>query len=135
NAASATPAALVRVNQVGYPASASKRAYLMTGADATGATFTVKSASNATVFTGTVGAKLGAWNHPYLFVHPIDFGAVTAAGTYTIALGGSFAATSPAFKIDTGQNVYAQALSNALAFYQTERDGASYIPNANGLRT
>ncbi len=135
NAARATPAALVRVNQVGYPAGASKRAYLMAGADATGAAFTVRNASNAIVFTGTVGAKLGSWNHPYLFVHPIDFGVVTAAGTYTIALSGSFAATSPAFKIDTGQNVYAQALANALSFYQTERDGANYVPGANGLRT
>jgi endoglucanase len=125
----------VRVNQVGYPTSASKRAYVMAGADAAGATFVVRNASNATVFSGTVGPKLGSWSRAYSFVHPIDFGSVTTAGTYTIAVSGAVAAASPQFKIDSGQNVYGEVLANALAFYQTERDGANYVPNANGLRT
>ena len=30
----------------------------------------------------------------------------------------------------TPEQVYGQALSNALSFYQTERDGPDYIPNA-----
>ena len=41
-AAPATNAAFVRVNQVGYPAAASKRAYLMSTAAETGATFSIR---------------------------------------------------------------------------------------------
>jgi endoglucanase len=130
--AALTAASAVRVNQVGYLSASSKRAYLMSASDATGAAFTVRNASNVVVFSATVGAKLGAWSRSYGFVHPIDFGTVTTAGTYTIAVAG---VASPAFKIDTGANVYGQALSNALSFYQTERDGPNYIANANGLRT
>jgi endoglucanase len=133
-ASGAAAAAFVRVNQVGYPAGASKRAYLMSSGDATGAAFTVRNASNAVVFSGTVGAKLGAWSHAYGYVHPLDFSSVATAGTYTIAVAAP-AAVSPSFKIDSGANVYAQALSNALTFYQTERDGPNYIAGANGLRT
>jgi endoglucanase len=132
----ASPAALsatsgqVRVNQVGYPAAAAKRAYLMTSSDGTGVAFAVKNSAGATVFSGTVGASLGSWNRAYGFVHPLDFDSVSTAGTYTIDVGGS---VSPPFRIDTGQNVYNEALANALSFYQTERDGPSFI--ANALRT
>ena len=44
----------VRVNLVGYAATATKRAYLMSGAVETGATFAVKSGST-TVLSGPVG--------------------------------------------------------------------------------
>ena len=40
--------AFVRVNQVGYPASATKRAYLMSSVNQAGATFTVQSTTGAT---------------------------------------------------------------------------------------
>jgi len=93
----------------------------------------VKNASGATVATGTAGASLGSWSQTYSFVHPLDFDAVGAAGTYTISATGPVAATSPSFRIDAGANVYSSALGNALFFYQTERDGPNYIPNE--LRT
>jgi endoglucanase len=125
-----TDAVVVRVNQVGYPASATKRAYVMSTASEAGVAFSVKNASGAVVYTGTVGASLGAWSNAYGFVQPVDFDAITTAGTYTISVG---AATSPAFKIDTGQNVYTTPLANGLFFYQSERDGPNYVPNA--LRT
>ena len=57
--------AFVRVNQVGYPTTASKRAYLMASADAeTGATFAVRAAPR-TVFSAPVGAQLGSWSTAY----------------------------------------------------------------------
>jgi hypothetical protein len=31
--------------------------------------------------------------------------------------------------VDTPANLYAAALSNALAFYQNQRDGADFIPS------
>jgi endoglucanase len=132
-AQSAVSSAFVRVNQVGYPSSASKRAYLMSSVDETGATFAVRSSSGATVFTATVGASVGSWSQTYGFVHALDFDGVMTAGTYTVEVTGPVAASSPSFSIDTGANVYRGALANALSFYQTERDGPDYVPNA--LRT
>jgi endoglucanase len=55
------------------------------------------------------------------------------AGTYSIAVTGPVAASSPSFKIDTGANLYGPALANSLFFYQNERDGPNYI--ASSLRT
>ncbi len=120
--------AFVRVNQVGYPAAASKRAYLMSTVDEAGATFSV---SNGTisVYSASIGASLGAWSGTYSFVYALDFGTVTAAGTYTISVSGPAPASSPSFSINTGQNVYGAAIANARSFYQTERDGPNFIPN------
>jgi endoglucanase len=132
--AAPTPnAAFVRVNQVGYPTGGSKRAYLMSTAPETGATFSVKDASGATVLSAPVGASLGAWSNSFKNVYALDFNTVTTSGSYTISVSGPVAATSPSFRIDTGTNVYAGPLANALAFYQTERDGPNFIPSA--LRT
>ncbi len=132
-APSPPPTAFVRVNQVGYPAVAPKRAYLMSSAAQTGATFSVKT-GNTTVFTAAIGDNLGSWSRDYGFVYALNFDSVATAGTYTISVsGGPAAATSPSFAIGSGQNVYATALANALSFYQTERDGPNFI--ANALRT
>ena len=122
--------AFVRVNQVGYTATASKRAYLMTSGIETGATFSVKNTGGTTVYSAPIGANLGTWSTTYPDVYALDFGSVTAPGTYTIAVSGPITASSPGFPIDTATNVYSGALSNALSFYQNERDGANYIPSA-----
>ncbi|MFL5624735.1 MAG: cellulase N-terminal Ig-like domain-containing protein, partial [Ktedonobacteraceae bacterium] len=132
-ARAATGSAFVRVNQVGYATTASKRAYLMASGVETGATFSVKNASGATVYSAPIGANLGSWSTSYPDVYALDFGSVTTAGTYTIVASGPIAGSSPSFTIGTAANVYAGALSNALSFYQNERDGANYI--SSGLRT
>jgi endoglucanase len=131
--APAPTAAFVRVNQVGYPATASKRAYLMATVAETGATFSVQDSTGRTVFSAPIGANLGSWSSTYSHVYALDFDAVTATGTYTISVSGPVPATSPGFRIDVGANLYATPLANALSFYQTERDGPDFIPNA--LRT
>jgi endoglucanase len=131
--APAPPSAFVRVNQVGYPLTASKRAYLMASVAETGATFSVRNASGDPVFSAPIGANLGSWSSTYSNVYALDFDAVTTAGSYTISVSGPVPATSPSFRIDTGANVYGTPLANALSFYQTERDGPDFIPNA--LRT
>jgi endoglucanase len=132
--AAPTPsAAFVRVNQVGYPLTASKRAYLMASVVETGATFSVRNASGAPVFSAPIGANLGSWSSTYSNVYALDFNAVATPGSYTISVSGPVPATSPSFKIDTGTNVYATPLANAVSFYQTDRDGPDFIPN--DLRT
>jgi endoglucanase len=129
-----TGSAFVRVNQVGYPSSAPKRAYLMSSADETGATFSVKDSGGSTVFSGPIGSLLGSWNGTYAFVYALDLDSVTSSGTYTISVTGPVpAGPSPAFKIDTGVNVYSTALANSLFFYRNERDGPDFIHTA--LRT
>ena len=132
-ATSAATDAYVRVNQVGYPINASKRAYLLASAAETGATFAVRNASGTAVLSGPVGASLRSWSRAYGFVYPIDFGAIATAGSYTITVAGPIAASSPTFRIDIGANVYRSPLANALSFYRNERDGPSFVPSA--LRT
>jgi endoglucanase len=124
--------AFIRVNQVGYVGNSSKRAYLMASAAETGATFAVKNSGGTTVYSASVGTNLGAWG-TFNSVYALDFDSVTTAGTYTISVASPIAAASPAFKIDTGANLYATPLANALFYYETSRDGPNYIPNA--LRT
>jgi len=131
--APAPATAFVRVNQVGYPLAASKRAYLMASGAETGASFSVRNAAGTIVFSGPVGANLGSWSSAYPGVFALDFDSVSAAGTYTISVAGPIPATSPSFRIDSGAGVYGGALENALAFYQTERDGPNFITSP--LRT
>src|SRR5262249_59358852 len=119
----AASSAFVRVNQVGYPAAGSKRAYLMASADETGATFSVKDSTGATVYRAPVGATVGSWGNTFKSVYGLDFDAVAAAGSYTIAVSGPVPATSPSFRIDTGPSLYAGPLANALSFYHTTRNG------------
>jgi endoglucanase len=134
-AAKATPAGYVRVNQVGYPDAASKRAYYMTGVASPSATFSVRDAAGTAVLSGTVGPSLGSWSSAFGFVYPLDFSALAAPGRYTIAVsaGGSPPAVSPAFDVGAGHEVYGPALRNTLRFYQNERDGWAFVPSS--LRT
>jgi endoglucanase len=126
--------AFVRVNEVGYVSGGSKRAYLMSSAAETGATFTIKNSSGTTVSGPTaIGANLGSWSNGFPDVYALDFDAFTTAGTYTISVSGPIAASSPSFTIDSGTNVYSGALSNSLFFYQNERDGSNFV--ATPLRT
>ncbi len=128
----AAQGAFVRVNQVGYPMNATKRAYLMSSTAETGGTFNVLNSSGTSVYFAAIGAQLGSWGS-FANVYALDFDAVTTSGTYTIAIHGPVAATSPSFAIDLAANLYADPLANSLYFYQNERDGANFI--STQLRT
>src|SRR5215472_15686345 len=134
SARAAAGTAFVRVNQLGYAGgSQAKRAYLMASAAEAGATFSVTNPSGTTVYSAPIGVNLGKWSAGYPDVYALDFPSVTAAGTYTICVTGPIPAQSPPFRIDTPTHVYSGAIANSLFFYQTERDGPGFIPNA--LRT
>src|SRR5580700_10616285 len=69
----------IRVNQIGYEAGLSARAYLMTSSVVSSVSYAVKNSAGSTVASGSVGATLGTWGS--FSVYPIDF-TLSAADTY-----------------------------------------------------
>ena len=130
--ARATAQNFIRVHQTGYVASAPKRAYLMTSTPSAGASFSVLNSSGSPVFSAAIGADQGAWGS-FAHVFALDFDSVSAAGSYTVSVSGAISASSPAFRIDTGANLYSTPLANTLFYYENERDGVNFI--ATPLRT
>ncbi len=128
--------AYVRVSQVGYEAGSPPfRAYLMSTAAETGATFTVLNSGGQQVYSAPIGALLGTWSNSATLtysVYALDF-TVAAGDGYTISVAGPIAALSPVFPVEDPATLYSGLLLNTLFFYETERDGPNYIPNA--LRT
>ena len=132
-AAAAAQSAYVRVTQVGYEAASPPfRAYLMSTVPETGATFAVLNPAGTTVYSGSIGALLGTWSNSATLtysVYALDF-TVPAGNGYTISVTGPVGATSPVFPVGDPGVLYPGLLLNTLFFYETERDGPNYIPNA-----
>ncbi|MGA2737484.1 MAG: glycoside hydrolase family 9 protein [Bryobacteraceae bacterium] len=128
--------AYVRVSQVGYEAGSPPfRAYLMSTAAETGATFNVLTAGGQTQYTAPIGALLGTWSNSATLtysVYALDF-TVPAGNGYSISVTGPVTAVSPVFPVEDPTTLYSGLLLNTKFFYETERDGPNYIPNA--LRT
>jgi endoglucanase len=120
----------IRVNQIGYEAGLSARAYLMTTKAVPSATFTVKDSGGKVIVSGAAGAKLGTWGK--YTVYPIDF-TLSKADTYTLSVSSEVAAPPAIFHVDSPANLYSTPLANNLSFYENERDGADFIPSP--LRT
>jgi endoglucanase len=135
-ASSAASSAYVRVTQVGYEAANPPfQAYLMSTVSESGATFSVINSEGSTVYSGAIGALLGNWSNSKkltYYVYSLSF-AVPGGDIYTISVAGPVAATSPKFAVNTPDVLYPGLLLNTLWFYETDRDGPDYIPNA--LRT
>lgn len=128
--ARATESAMVRVNQLGYEMGTASRAYLMTPGSQSKSSFQVVRSDGTAVFSSHVGSQSAKWGS--FKVYALDF-IVDTPGTYTITVAGTFRATSLSFRIATARELYSQALTNALSFYQSQRDGADFIPSP--LRT
>ncbi|MBO3745457.1 glycoside hydrolase family 9 protein [Streptosporangiaceae bacterium NEAU-GS5] len=110
----------IRVDQVGYGSDEAKHAYFMTGAaGATG--FTVVDAHGKTVLSSAAGPDRGSWNASYPHVFDLDFGSLTAPGTYRIKVGKT---TSPAFTIAPPLR---RTAGLAVRFFQSQRDGADVV--------
>src|SRR5262249_2997056 len=128
------PAAVFRVNQIGYPSAATKLAALMTRSSRAGAGWVLVSRHPCRVVaSGITRTNLGSWSHRYPAVWAITFSVVQPAGPYRLALTAHPATVSPWFRIGPASSLYARAVANALSFYQNERDGPDFIPSA--LRT
>jgi endoglucanase len=122
--------AYVRVNLAGYESGYPIRAYLMATGSESGAKFTVKNSDGESFYSAPMGSGLGAWSS--YTVYPLDF-TLSTPGIYVIMVTGPIPATSPSFKVDMPSNLYSGPLTNALSFFQNQRDGEEYIPSA--LRT
>jgi endoglucanase len=125
--------AYVRVSQVGYEAhNAPFQAYLMSTETEAGATFTVINSEGVTAYCGSIGESLGTWSNSKTLqydVYPLNF-TVPGGDIYAISVAGPVAASSPNFAVDTPGVLYPGLLLNTLWFYETDRDGPNYIPNA-----
>jgi endoglucanase len=126
-AAETADAAYVRVDQVGYVSSAHKRAFLLAGGSAAGATFSVRDASGTTVYSAAVGPRAGSWSARFPNVYRLDFDAVGAPGTYTIVVSGPARALSPSFRIDAPAGLFAPMIADARLFFAAQRDGRDVI--------
>jgi endoglucanase len=107
----------------------------MSTASESGGTFQVVNSEGARVYSGPVGTLLGTWSHSKTKtydVYALDF-SVPGGNLYTISVAGPVAASSPQFAVDSPDVLYSGLLLNTLFFYETERDGANFIPNE--LRT
>ena len=125
--------AYVRVSQVGYETGKGPfRAYLMSTAAENGATFKVLNSKGTAKYVGNVGSPIGTWSHSKAVsysVYAIDF-TVSGGDLYKISISGPAAASSASFAVDCPNKLYSGLLLNTLFFYETERDGANFIPNA-----
>ena len=131
--AATTAAPQVRVDQIGYPSTSAKTAYLMSAGSCSGSPFSVRTTGGTLVYTGTAGASQGRWNTRYKYVCPLSFDAVSGSGTYTVAAGPGMTAISPVFSIAPASSLWTGGLTNSVSFYEAEQDGANYVPSA--LRT
>lgn len=129
------PAAAIRVDQVGYPASAVKQAEIMTKSKPAHALHwvVVRAGSCAVAASGLARPGLGAWSKRYGWVWGAGFSGVHAPGRYRVGILNDPSAASPWFPVGPAAQLYAKPLANALYFYQNERDGPDFIHTA--LRT
>ncbi len=125
--------AYVRVSQIGYEAGEGvHRAYLMSSDIEKNAAFRVVNREGKTVYGAAVGAVTGSWSNSKAVqyrIYALDFKA-PGCGLYSIEVSGSLAARSPLFAVDTPEKLYPGLLLNTRFFYETQRDGPNYKPNA-----
>jgi endoglucanase len=137
-AAKPAPAQVIRVDQVGYPATGQKLAEIMTRSrHAKGTAWELLSRGIYGACTvaarGVASKNLGSWSATYPAVWAVNFSAIHHPGTYRLALTAHPKVVSPWFRIAGPQSLYRKPLANALSFYQNERDGPDFI--ASKLRT
>jgi endoglucanase len=127
------PAAVIRVDQVGYPSAAPKLAEIMTTSLRAGVGWELIRSNCTVVASGVTSRDLGSWSKRYPAVWAVPFSEVQRPGRYRLALTADPAVVSPWFRIGQPSRLYRAALANALSFYQNERDGPDFI--RSGLRT
>jgi endoglucanase len=120
--AQARPTVHFRFNQLGYPASASKRLEAITSGPLVSRRFTVIGAGGRVVLRGRATGPV-RWNRHYL-VYTLDLSGLRAPGSYRVRFAG---ARSPALRVAAAATLYKPLTAFALNFLQSQRDGPEVI--------
>jgi endoglucanase len=112
----------VRVNQVGYPTSGPKYAFVMLARPVSSVSFEVTTPYGV-AYQGRSSDDVGSWNSAYRAVYQLSFSAVQTPGVYQVGVTSPVAAVSPSFVIGSGPQLYGQLVDNAVQYYASERDG------------
>jgi endoglucanase len=116
--------AFLRVDQVGYPPAAPKRALLMSSRPARSA-FRVVDAAGQTVLSGRAGRRLDGWSAAFPYVYALVLDRLTRPGTYRVVAAG---VTSPPFAVEPAGDLYVPLLRNAVAYFRAHRAGPGGDP-------
>jgi hypothetical protein len=79
-------------------------------------------------YQGTSTDDVGSWNSAYRAVYQLSFSQVSAPGVYQVKVLSPAAASSPAFVIGDGTQLYRQLVDNAAQYFTSERDGPDVDP-------
>jgi endoglucanase len=120
--ATATVSPQVRVNQVGYPSSGPKVAFVMLAKPVSKVSFEIITPYGV-AYRGTSADDVGPWNSAYRAVYQLNFSGVNTPGRYQVKVLFPAAAVSPTFIIGSGSQLYGQLVDNAVQYYTSERDG------------
>ncbi|HYB15926.1 MAG TPA: glycoside hydrolase family 9 protein, partial [Streptosporangiaceae bacterium] len=118
----------VRVNQVGYPSSGPKVAFVMLTRPVSKVSFEIL-APYGVAYSGTSADDVGSWNSAYRAVYQLDFSAVNTPGQYQVKVLSPATAVSPPFVIGSSAQLYQQLVDNAVQYYTSERDGPDVDPS------
>jgi endoglucanase len=114
---------MFRVDQVGYPENAPKRALAMTRRPVASRGFQILDSHGHVVLRGRAAGP-ARWNRRYA-VYALDFSRVRAPGLYTIHFA---SARSPRVRVAGAAPLYRPLADAALAFLQSQRDGPEALP-------
>jgi len=118
--------AQVRVNQVGYATNGAKVAYAMLPRKVGTVRFEVVTPYGV-AYRGTSADDVGGWNANYRAVYKLGFSGLKLPGQYRVRLLSPGRASSPAFTIGNGTQLYQQLVGNAVRYFTSERDGPDVV--------
>jgi endoglucanase len=124
--ASVSPPPQIRVNQVGYPSSGPKAAYVMLPRKVARVRFEVVTPYGV-AYRGTSADDVGAWNANYQAVYRLSFSGLTLPGQYRVKLLSPARASSPGFTIGDGPQLYRELVDNSVRYFTSERDGPDVV--------
>lgn len=125
------PAAVIRVDQVGYGTDEVKQATVLGSTESLrDASFQLLDADGEVVRSGDLGADSGPWNETFDATRAIDFTDLDDAGTYSLHVTGpDVDVTSPPFDVAPLPELLQPLADLTVRFFQAQRDGADVIPS------
>jgi len=124
----ASPPAIIRLNEAGYTSGAPIDLAVMARVPLRGATVSITRDSGMPVEAGAVhtGAR---WSAAWPYTARVTLNPL-APGTYVAHAPGAADVT---ITVDSARTVYAGLASNAVTFFQAQRDGSDQVPGTMGI--